>query len=230
MKHIRHIFFDLDHTLWDFDRNSSETLRELFFEQQLDGHGIDIEDFLVIYKGINASYWNLYNHNKVTKEEIRTGRFKDTLNHFRFDNIERRAEDLGSQYIQRSPLKKNLFSGAHETLDYLKKSYQLHIITNGFREVQHTKLNNSGLTPYFNLVLCSDEVGVNKPNPLVFNTALQRTNASANESIMIGDNLEADILGAKNCGFETIFFNPNKSKKDVDTLEIQALNELIKLF
>jgi len=226
MKDIQHVFFDLDHTLWDFDKNSSEALHELFYELQFDREIETIETFIQTYQKINAKYWSLYNHGKVTKSQVRTGRFIDTLNAFQVSNAENRAHELGELYINRSPHKTNLFPDAHETLQYLNTKYRLHIITNGFTEVQFTKLDTCGLTSYFDLILCTEEVGVNKPNPLVFETALKRTNAQAFQSIMIGDNPETDIQGAQNCKMHTVLFNPNRDKHSVNSIEIQGLKEL----
>lgn len=226
MKNIEHLFFDLDHTLWDFEKNSSETLSELFVELELHSHVDDLTAFIQIYQTINARYWNLYNHGKVTKAEVRTGRFKDTLTHFNFPEVDELADRFGTAYIERSPKKSHVFEGTHETLTYLKERYQLHIITNGFTEVQFTKLKNCDLTHFFDLILCTEEVGVNKPNPLVFQTALERTNALASKSIMIGDNPETDILGAQNCGLNTILFNPHFTHYEVDSPQINALKEL----
>ena len=226
MDNVKHIFFDLDHTLWDFEKNSAEALNEIFFEMNLHQEIPDVEDFIRTYKEINAQYWSLYNHGKVTKEQVRTGRFTDTLTRFGINNIAEKAEHLGETYIKRSPFKPHVFPDTHDTLDYLNEKYQLHIITNGFLEVQHIKLNNYKLHGYFDLILCTEEVGVNKPNPLVFETALNRTKANPAESLMIGDNPETDIRGAQNCGIRTILFNPERHNHDVDSIEIQGLKEL----
>jgi putative hydrolase of the HAD superfamily len=226
MKDIKHIFFDLDHTLWDFEKNSSEALREIFAEMQLHEHIENVDSFISTYQRINAHYWSLYNHGKVTKEKLRYIRFEDTLNEFKVSDANKRAVLLGQSYIKRSPHKTNLFPDAHDTLQYLKANYQLHIITNGFTEVQYIKLDNCKLTNYFDLILCTEEIGVNKPNPLVFETALSRTNAIPSQSIMIGDNPETDIRGAQNCDMHTVLFNPHQQSHDVNSIEIQGLKEL----
>ncbi|MGB1103209.1 MAG: YjjG family noncanonical pyrimidine nucleotidase [Crocinitomicaceae bacterium] len=229
MKNLKHVFFDLDHTLWDFEKNSSEALMELYHELRLSDEIHDPKQFIAVYQEINAKYWHLYNHGKVSKTEVRNGRFLDTLNLFKVRNSEKKAVELGNEYVKRSPHKKHVFPHAHETLAYLNDKYALHIITNGFLEVQHTKLNNCNLSDYFDLILCTEEVGVNKPHPLVFETALKKTDAFAEESVMIGDNPETDIKGAKNCGLHTILFNPENREHDVETAEIKALNELLDL-
>lgn len=229
MKDVKHIFFDLDHTLWDFDKNSSEALSEIYFEMGLDNEINDLDSFIQTYKRINADYWNRYNHGLTTKAQLRTGRFEDALSFFAVSNVTEKAKYLGETYLQRSPHKTHIFPGAHETLSYLQKKYQLHIITNGFKEVQHTKLANCNLTAYFDLILCTEEVGVNKPHPLVFETALAKTKAHPSQSVMIGDNPETDIRGAQNCGFQTIFFNPERTENTVKSAEIQDLLELLNI-
>jgi YjjG family noncanonical pyrimidine nucleotidase len=229
MKNVKHIFFDLDHTLWDFEKNSVEALQEVFEEFQLQKLISNSDGFIEQFQRINRVYWHLYNHGKVNKYEVRVNRFKEALTHFTGDQHDQLAEDLSLAYLARSPYKPHLFPETHETLRYLQKKYALHIITNGFKEVQFIKLNTCGLTDYFNLILCTEEVGKNKPHAIVFETALKKTKAIANESLMIGDNPETDILGAQNCGFQTILFNPNKEIHQVKSTEISALKELQKL-
>lgn len=229
MNRTEHLFFDLDHTLWDFDKNSEEALAELFIQLKLNRDIENFTDFHEAYKRINAKYWSLYNHGKVSKLEVRVNRFIEVFEVFKLDNPNERAIEISERYLSISPYKTHLFPDAHETLSYLNKRYKLHIITNGFHEVQHIKLNQSKLNSYFDLILCSEEVGVNKPNPTVFKTALDKTGAKPGQSIMIGDNLEADILGAQNCGIETIFFNPKSIPFSVNTREIRGLKELTRI-
>ncbi|WP_027418245.1 YjjG family noncanonical pyrimidine nucleotidase [Crocinitomix catalasitica] len=229
MQHIRHIFFDLDHTLWDFEKNSTEALNELYPLFELDKIVPDQAHFMRLYKDFNRKYWVLYNHGKVDKYEVRLNRFKDTFMHFTGDPHVDLSKKLSSAYLARSPYKTNLFPAAHSTLAYLQEKYTLHIITNGFIEVQHLKLTNCDLTQYFEVVLCGEEIGTNKPHKLIFETALNKANALSAESLMIGDNLEADILGAQNAGFETILFNPNKENLTIDSIQINHLEELQKL-
>lgn len=226
MKKFEHIFFDLDHTLWDFDKNSEEALNELFYAMDLHKTIEDFNDFIATYKTINAKYWSLYNYGKVNKKEVRVNRFIDVFEKFKITSPKKKAEEISIRYLEISPYKTNLFPNTHETLRYLKERYKLHIITNGFHEVQHIKLNQSNLSQYFDLILCSEEVGVNKPNPLVFNTALKKTNANAHQSIMVGDNLETDIQGAKNCGIHAVHFNPLLKKSSEKLSEIQDLKDL----
>ena len=223
MTNVKHIFFDLDHTIWDFETNSNETLSELFLEFQLD-KWIDNKDrFLATYQTVNAQYWKKYRDGKIDKHTVRFGRFPETLRRFKVDDPDKIGKDIGEEYIRRGPKKTNLFPHAHETLFYLSKKYPLHIITNGFKEVQYIKLGGSDLTKYFDIILCSEEVGVNKPHRKVFEAALQKAKVDPINSVMIGDNFEADILGAQKVGMNTIFFDPNKTGKSNKSLLIHSL-------
>jgi putative hydrolase of the HAD superfamily len=222
-----HLFFDLDHTLWDFEKNSKSALKQIFKETGLHEKIESFSSFHGVYKNNNRLLWRQYGSGKLTKEILRTKRFEDTLKYFNIDD-KVLIEDLSSAYLSVSPYQKNLFPNALETLAYLQKEkYQMHIITNGFREVQHIKLREAGLAPFFDIVVCSEDVGVNKPNPLVFNHALDRAGATKIKSVMIGDDYEVDYLGALSAGMKAIFFNHRgvkKSRKDDDT--IHHLNEL----
>jgi putative hydrolase of the HAD superfamily len=226
MNNVKHIFFDLDHTLWDFEKNSQETLKDLFFEMELNLHIESFERFMKKYREINNRYWNLYRQNKVTKEQVRNGRFKDTLNFFKLSDAEGLSIQLGDKYITISPTKTNLFPNTHQILSQLKQKYQLHIITNGFKEVQHTKLEKSNLIQYFDVVVCSEESGKKKPHKDVFNLALTNAKTLPKESLMVGDNLEADIIGANKVGMKTIWFNPGLKKTKVEVIQIKDLSEL----
>lgn len=204
-----HIFFDLDHTLWDFDQNSKEALSEIFDELKLQVIlGCTIESFLEVYHHINLGYWDAYKKGSVKREALRNGRFIDTLNHFEHSNTNL-AMQISEDYIKRSPYKKYLFDGAISILTHLKnKGHQLHIITNGFNEVQFIKLNESKLVSFFTTVTTSEETGFNKPHPEIFSYALQKAGATKKESVMIGDSYEADIEGAIIFGIDAIWFNP----------------------
>lgn len=201
---IKHVFFDLDHTLWDFDKNSGLTFEKIFKLNNID---VKLENFLQVYEPINLNYWKLYREEKVTKSALRYGRLKEA-----FDEIEIRVEDdminhLSEAYIEHLTTFNHLFDGTFETLDYLKDRYELHIITNGFEEAQEQKMKTSNIRNYFKTITNSEMVGVKKPNPKIFNFALNIANANASESIMIGDSLEADIEGADNIGMDTIYFD-----------------------
>lgn len=223
----KHIFFDLDHTLWDFETNSIETLAELFIELELEKHGVpSFEEFHQTYLPINSQYWARYHHKLMPKEELRIGRFAETLRRFKVDNIEL-AKTLAHLYTERSPFKTALFPDAIATLEYLSLKYRLHMITNGFSEVQDVKIRESKLEVYFHHVFVSERVGHQKPEAGIFLYALETTGANVNESLMIGDNMATDIMGAKSVGMDQVFFNPHHKKtRDKATYEIATLSEL----
>ncbi|AQS93741.1 noncanonical pyrimidine nucleotidase, YjjG family [Polaribacter sp. BM10] len=198
---IEHVFFDLDHTLWDFDKNSGLTFEKIF---KLNNVNIEIDDFLRIYMPINLEYWRLYRDEKVTKEALRYNRLKKSFDKLNFEISDALIDKLAIDYIDNLSSFNHLFEGTFEILDYLKNKYQLHIITNGFDEVQMKKMTSSKIIDYFDAIVTSDSVGVKKPNPKVFNFALKKANATAENSVMIGDSLEADINGALNVGFKAI--------------------------
>ncbi|KQM79181.1 haloacid dehalogenase [Pedobacter sp. Leaf216] len=227
----KHIFFDLDHTIWDFDRNAEETLNELYLTYKLDTLGLkSCSDFISTYTENNHQLWADYHLGKITKDFLRSERFSKTFIQLGIhpDAVPHQFED---DYVSISPTKTNLFEGAENVLAYLKQKYTLHIISNGFKETTLTKMNLSNLNPYFENVIISEDVGVNKPNPLIFEYALDKAKASKAESIMIGDSLEADIYGALNFGMEAIFFNPMRKEKPDDVhKEILHLEELLRLF
>jgi len=217
---VKDIFFDLDHTLWDFDKNSMLAFKRVFKKFKIT---IGFGTFLKIYEPINVEYWKKYREDKVSKESLRRGRLIDSFNFFDLIYTTEKIDEIADAYIQELPFDNHLFEGAVEILDYLILKYKLHIITNGFEEVQHKKLKNSGIDHYFSTVTTSEEVGVKKPNSKVFLTALNKANSLPNQSFMIGDSLEADILGANNIGMETIFYNYrnesiSKKIKSIDSL------------
>lgn len=229
MKGIKHIFFDLDHTLWDFERNSTEAIQELFHTHNLPAYVDSFDEFIRDYQRINMEHWDKYNRGEIDKHTVRYGRFYELFKKYNIANPIVAAEAFADSYVLIAPHKPHLFPHTHEVLAYLKTRYALHLITNGFKEVLEIKLKGTNLTPYFDLILSAEEVGVNKPHLLVFQTALSRTNALANESLMIGDSYEADILGAKKAGLKTLHFNPKREPKRPDSDEIHSLQELLKL-
>ncbi|RNL56874.1 YjjG family noncanonical pyrimidine nucleotidase [Pedobacter jejuensis] len=231
LKNKKHIFFDLDHTIWDFDRNAEETLNELYQIYNLHELGLkSCEEFISTYTENNHQLWADYHLGKITKDFLRAERFNKTFLQLGVqpDAVPNQFED---DYVSISPTKTNLFDGAENVLTYLKEKYTLHIISNGFKETTLTKMNLSGLNPYFKNVIISEDVGANKPNPVIFEHALNKAKAVKEESIMIGDSLEADVYGALNFGMEAIFFNPTKKEKPADVnKEIIHLKELLSLF
>jgi putative hydrolase of the HAD superfamily len=228
---IKHIFFDLDHTIWDFDRNAEETLQELYEVYQLRNLGLlSAAEFIHKYTENNHSLWAQYHLGLISKDLLRAERFRKTFIELGVqpDLV---PQNFESDYVKISPTKTNLFEGAQKVLAYLQKKYTLHIISNGFKETTLTKMDLSGLNPYFTNVIISEEVGVNKPDKAVFEYALQKAQANKQESIMIGDSLEADVYGAQDFGMKAIFFNPLRKEKPADVPEqITHLEELINLF
>jgi putative hydrolase of the HAD superfamily len=224
----KHLFFDLDHTIWDFDKNAEETLHELYHTYQLRDLGLHSPDhFIEVYTKNNHQLWADYHVGKITKQKLRETRFSKTFLDLGLspELIPERFED---DYVTICPSKTNLFPKAHETLYYLKERYSLHLISNGFKESTEQKVNNNGLNIYFENVVISEVVGFNKPDKAIFNHALTLANAGIAESIMIGDSIEADIRGAQDYGMKAIYFNPERKEKPEDVQqEINCLSELM---
>lgn len=224
---MKHLFFDLDHTLWDFEKNSEAALRILYQDLQLDRIFPSFQSFHHHYKEINGKMWYSYSQGKITKDELRIRRFLDTLKQYEVKNHEL-AGMLADEYVRISPYQKNLFPGAHETLGKLKEDgFQLHIITNGFMEIQEIKLRNTEIRDFFDVVLCSEEIGVQKPHADVFQSVLNRAGARSSESVMIGDNLHTDILGAERVGIRGILFDPHAEHREgTHDWQIRELKEI----
>jgi len=225
---IKHIFFDLDHTIWDFDKNAQETLTELYHQYELGQLGLNsCETFIETYTENNHFLWAEYHMGRITKDTLRAERFHKTFIQLGIapENVPHQFED---DYVNRSPMKTNLFEGSEKVLAYLQKKYTLHLISNGFKETTLIKMERCNLNPYFTNVIISEDVGVNKPDPAIFEYALQKAGASKEESIMIGDSLEADIRGAQDYGIKAIYFNPLNKEQPADvTWQITHLEELL---
>lgn len=220
---IKHIFFDLDHTLWDFETNSDFAFKTIFKKHNVP---VRLDKFLNYYRNINQEYWKLYREDKITKDVLRIGRLKDTFTKINVSVSDKLIDNLSVDYIEVLPSYNELFEGAIEILNYLKPKYKLHVITNGFNEVQYKKLKNSGLSPYFEQIITSEDAGVKKPNPIIFNYALKKAAATSKESIMIGDNYEADVMGAIDNGIDAIYFNV---KKEPVSNTIKSINSLLEI-
>lgn len=224
---VKHIFFDLDNTLWDFDANSKNVITALIKEFDLEKIcQCSAQSFIKTYILVNDDLWALYRKQLITKEELRSSRFTNTMLYFGHDDKELGLK-LEEQYIARSPYQKELVPHTLEVLEYLQQKYQLHIITNGFKEVQHIKLNNCNIKHFFNQIIISEEVGFNKPNKDIFDYSFSVANTHLDESLMIGDDWDADILGAHKINLKAIYFNrKNTSVRNNLVPEIKSLAEL----
>lgn len=220
---VEHIFFDLDHTLWDFESNSAKAFGFIFNENNIE---VDLTEFLNFYTPINLKYWKLYREDRVSKPVLRYNRLKESFDALNYRISDDHIDHLAKIYIDNLPNYNNLFEGTIEVLNYLFSKYKMHIITNGFEEVQLLKLKKSEILHFFNKVITSESVGVKKPNPIIFNHALEITETTAEKSVMIGDNLEADIEGAQQIGMHTIFFNTHNSPVNNGTISITQLIEI----
>jgi len=223
----KHIFFDLDHTLWDFEKNSAETLTELYHKFNLNEFGVDsLELFIKVYQNRNEVMWEQYRYGKIDRDTLRNKRFEFTFDDLGIEEVAL-SNFLSEEYIRIAPYKTNLFPDTHEVLTYLKEKYVLHIITNGFVETQFKKMNSSQLTDYFSEIIISEQTGFKKPDPNIFIHAIEKANTNADESLMIGDNLDVDIAGARSANIDQVYFNPNKvAHTHRSTYEISSLIEL----
>ncbi len=223
---IRHIFFDLDRTLWDFKSNSREVLTEIYNEYGLANKGVrSAMDFIVSYERINEQMWDAYRKGLLSKEKLRSGRFLKVLSLFGIAD-ESIGNSIGDYYVKHSPYKVGLFDHSHEILKYLQQKYALHIITNGFEEVQYIKLRESKLLDYFDAIITSEAAKAKKPHQQIFNYAQELTNAQAKDCLIIGDDIEADINGGKEAGWETIHFDPHREFAQLSGNRIFHLKEL----
>lgn len=230
MQRYKHIYIDLDRTLWDFKVNSAETLRDLYVKYNLSNVFPGYDIFKDRFISNNDILWEQYYKGEIKKDILRTLRFHMTLGDYGLKDKEL-AKSLDDDYIMISPTKTSLFPHTLESLDYLYSKYNLYIITNGFNEVQFTKLRNSGLEKYFKRIVTSESTGYMKPRIEIFNYAVTSANARKKECIMIGDDLQADILGAKNAGIDQVYFNPEKIQhEETPSFEIYSLIELKNIF
>ncbi|RTY76773.1 noncanonical pyrimidine nucleotidase, YjjG family [Flavobacterium sp. LS1P28] len=223
--HIKDVFFDLDHTLWDFDKNSELTFETIFNRNH---PTIATKEFIEKYVPINQACWALYQYDKITHQELRYNRLKHSFDALSYTISDEEIETIADDYIRFLPDNNHLFDGTVELLEYLKPKYNLHIITNGFAEVQFKKLNNSKIGSYFQTITNSEMAGVKKPNPIIFDYALDLAKAKKEKSIMIGDSLEADVQGALDAGLQAIFFNESKVQVEQHIIQINHLLELKK--
>lgn len=222
---ITDIFFDLDHTLWDFDKNSELAFDKILKLNQVE---VDLHEFLSHYKAINLQYWKLYRDEKVDKAFMRFGRLNDTFKALNKEVPEEIIHQLAEDYITYLTDHNFLFENTIEILEYLSGHYNLHILSNGFEEVQTKKLIKSNINHFFKTVTNGESVGVKKPNPMIFHHALEKANTSIEKSIMIGDGFEADILGAMSIGMDVIYFNEFNQEVEAHIKQVNHLMELKK--
>lgn len=220
---IKDVFFDLDHTLWDFERNSALAIEFIFNKHRV---AVDLDLFLVHYVPINAKYWELYRLDLISQDELRLRRLKDTFELLHYCINDQEIMFLAQEYIANLPTNNHLFEGAISVLDYLAPKYNLHIITNGFDTVQEQKLQKANIKHYFKTITNSQLAGAKKPHPQIFEYALLAAKATKTTSIMIGDCPIADVKGALDFGMKAILFNPNATEIITDALQISNLLEI----
>ncbi|MDO6807118.1 YjjG family noncanonical pyrimidine nucleotidase [Zobellia galactanivorans] len=220
---VTDVFFDLDHTLWDFEKNSALTFEKIFQENAIE---VALPDFLEVYIPANFAFWKLYREEKISKEDLRYQRLKSVFDDLKYPVPDKTINKLSDEYIRCLSSFNHLFPNVTEILDYLKPKYKLHIITNGFQEVQEKKLKNSNIYGYFDQIIDSEMAGVKKPDPFIFELALRRAETRPENSLMIGDNLEADILGAQAVGYHALHFNAHQGPKHDFCEIIDDLHEI----
>jgi putative hydrolase of the HAD superfamily len=222
------IFLDLDDTLVDTVQNNKEALRDMYADRALGNYYRSFEEFYRIFQEINTNLWRLYSLNKISKDLLKSERFMVTMKSVKNLTLQE-SKELNDDFLSRVNTKKNVIPGSKSILGYLKPLYRLYILSNGFEEVQDKKLENAEIKPYFEKVILSDHIGINKPDPRLFEYALSEAGVKNDEAIMVGDNLNTDIMGAKNAGIAQIWFNPH-CRPDEEGVRpdytIQSLDEL----
>jgi len=223
---VQHVFFDLDHTLWDFEKNSGATFKSTFKELNFE---FSLEVFLDIYNPINHYYWKQYRENMISEVELRYLRLEKTFVAMKVPFTPSLLERVAELYIQQLSTHTELFEDTISVLEYLSSKYTLHIITNGFEHVQQRKLENSGIARFFKTVLTAEKIGVKKPHPTIFLSAMKTAEVLPEHAMMIGDSLEADIQGALKLGMQAIHFNSHKEAYHEECLIIDQLSDLTNL-
>lgn len=224
----KHLFFDLDHTLWDFDTASEQSWRKLFEQYDLPGKGIeDFGAFFKVYTAHNDRMWERFRAGFMKRDELRWKRIWHTLLDFKVYDTDL-AHELSTAYLQLLPTQAALMPSAKELLNHCKDRYTLHLITNGFEETQRQKLQHAGIDGYFSEIITSEMSNSMKPHPEIFHYALKAAGASCPECLMIGDALDIDVLGAMQIGMDCVYYNPQrKPHKEKPTYEVAHLEELI---
>lgn len=214
------VFFDLDHTLWDFEKNSEITFNLIFDKHKID---LDLIAFMEVYRPVNLKYWHMYRNNKIDSVNLRYHRLKEVFDHLEYKTNKDFIDIIAQEYIDNLSNQIHLFPGTKDLLNYLSVKYKLHIITNGFQNIQHKKLKSSGIDHYFQTVTTAECTGHKKPDKRIFDHALQKAKTHHSKSIMIGDSLEADIQGAKDFGMQAIYFG---KKPNFEIKHVEHLHEL----
>ena len=227
MKNINHIFFDLDHTLWDYDRSAQETLSEIYSQLDLSRSGVTVKKFVNTFYEVNNKLWVKYNDGLIDREYIKTQRFNEVFSATGIDEV--KSAEASAYFLNNCSLKPYLMEDALTALHYLSNKYELHIITNGFIDAQNRKLSSSGIDKFFKIMVTSECTNSRKPSPEIFEYSLKEAGAAKSESIMIGDNPRTDIQGAKEFGMKTVFYDPSGRKKSLADYTIQSHMELLKL-
>lgn len=225
----KHLFFDLDHTLWDFERNSAECLADIYETFDLKGLNIsNLETFQKEFSVVNRHHWSLLEKNLITHEDLRRRRFQETLENLGVKDLKKSfGLEINEYFLELLPKMAHLIEGAVDVLEYLLPKYELHIISNGWQDIQVNKMKSSEIHHYFGEIITNELAGTRKPDRGIFDYAIDITKANLVESLMIGDNYEADILGAINVNMDTVFYNPeNISKGQKPTFDINKLVEL----
>ena len=230
-----HLLFDLDQTLWDFRKNAIEIIHRLYNEFELEKHGIPgFEEYLDVYKTVNIGLWNRYRTGEIDKLHLNNSRFTDTLKHFS-NNTDLIGAKMAASYIDYSPENITLFDDTLSVLEYLKDNYQMHIISNGFEEIQTPKLEKSGLIKYFKNIILSEHALCLKPDTRFFEYTLDKIGTTPAECIVIGDDAEADVLGASKAGIDQIWYRHafHDGIKGIENVQathiIRSLTELKKI-
>ncbi|WP_162628079.1 YjjG family noncanonical pyrimidine nucleotidase [Arcticibacterium luteifluviistationis] len=227
-KHKKHIFFDLDHTLWDFESNAEESLKEIYDDFSISKLGPSFGNFYQNFSKLNRLLWTQLEQEIITHETIRMFRFQKALSSLNVEIDKEQSIAMNLKFLDLLPNKTKLIDGCQETLEALQAKYQLHILSNGYAEVQAKKLEHSGIKGYFQHIITNDIAASRKPNVGIFNYALEKSNSQASQSLMIGDSYLADILGAKNAGWDTVHFQPSGiDTENQSTLKITKLVQLL---
>lgn len=227
----KNIFFDLDDTLWAFSENARDTFEEMYFKYELDVAFESFDHFYTLYQDRNVELWKLYGDGKITKQELNEERFYYPLKAVGMERQEL-AHAYSKDFFSVIPTRKKLMPYAKEILEYLAPSYNLYILSNGFRELQSEKMRSAGIDGYFQKIILSEDLGVMKPYPEIFHFALSVTQSQLTDSVMIGDSWEADMVGARGVGMRHIYYNAT-GREDLPfrpTHEIRSLQELEQLF